>query len=212
MKSRIMCNDQSAHPYILLKPMEFESTIALEMNDESTMSKVKNGEVKKLDLLYRKHSGALFGFFYGMCQDASRSEDLVQEVFWRILRFRNSFNEQLSFKAWIYRIARNLYIDHTRQTKKQVGVELDSIGERMDPEAISPDQESVRKDDRDRLMEALEALPTNQREILVMARFKDLSFRSIGEILGCSEEAAKVRAFRAMQALRKIYLSKEGSE
>ena len=63
--------------------MEILDTIKPEMDDETTMLRVKNGEVKELDVLFRRHSGALFGFFYGMSQDASQSEDLVQEVFWR---------------------------------------------------------------------------------------------------------------------------------
>ena len=189
--------------------MEIRDTMEPEMDDEATMLRVKNGEVKELDVLFRRHSGALFGFFYGMSRDASKSEDLVQEVFWRILRSRESFDEQLSFKGWIFRIARNLYIDRSRQDKAHLFVEMESLEREADSKARSPYQETARKDERDRLLGALEDLTPGQREILVMARFKGMSFRTIGETLGCSEEAAKVRAFRALQALRSLYLSRE---
>lgn len=181
------------------------------MDDEAAMSRVKNGEVKELDGLFRQHSGALYGFFYGMCGNTALSEDLVQEVFWRILRFRETFDESQSFKAWIYRISRNLYIDLLRREANRNEVTLEYIDGHEDATAPTAYQEAVKLDDRERLRSALDALPHAKREVLVLSRLKDLSFKAVGEILGCSEGTAKVRAFRALQALRKEYLSREGS-
>ena len=192
--------------------MELQDTISLEMDDEAAMGRVKNGEVKELDVLFRRHSGALFGFFYGMCRNAALSEDLVQEVFWRILRFRETFDETCSFKAWIYRISRNLYIDRVRREKKRTEIPIEYIGEQEDDTVPTGYDAAVHLDDRKRLSAALDALPHEQREILVLARYKGLTFKAIGEILGCSEGTAKVRAFRALQALRTIYFSNSGSD
>jgi len=190
--------------------MQIQETVRLEMDDEVTMLKVKNGDVKELDVLFRRHSKPLFGFFYGMSRDSDLSEDLVQEVFWRILRYRETYKEQLSFKSWIYRIARNLFIDRIRQQGRRTKVEVDVLKEHPDPEAKTGYQELVRLDDRTSLLEALDLLPDDQKEILVLARFKGLSFKAVGEILSCSEGAAKVRAFRALQALRATFLAGEG--
>jgi RNA polymerase sigma factor (sigma-70 family) len=191
--------------------MQIQDTIRQEMDDEATMLRVKNGEVKELDVLFRRHSKALFGFFYGMSRDSALSEDLVQEVFWRILRYRETYNGQLSFKSWTYRIARNLFIDRLRKQGKRTKVEVDSLEDHPDPEAKTGYQEAVRLDDRARLLEALDSLPEDQKEILVLSRFEGLSFKAVGEILNCSEGAAKVRAFRALQTLRATFLSKEGA-
>jgi len=180
------------------------------MNDEAAMGRVKNGEVKELDVLFRRHSGALYGYFYGMCRNAALSEDLVQEAFWRILRFRETFDENYSFKAWLYRISRNLYIDRMRREKNRTEIAIEYIGEQEDEKAPTGYDAAVNQDDRERLRSALEALPHEQREVLVLARYKGLGFKAVGEILGCSEGTAKVRAFRALQALRTQYFQEKG--
>jgi len=191
--------------------MQLQETIEAGMNDESAMLRVKNGEVQVLDVLFLRHSRPLFSFFYGLSRNPELSEDLVQEVFWRILRYRETFNEKLGFRSWLYRIARNLHADRLRQEIKHSSVNIDTLEERVDHEAPTAFQVVVEKDDRGLLLESLDALASDQREILILARFEGLSFKEIGEILGCNEGTAKVRAFRALQALREQYRLKEGS-
>lgn len=194
----------------MLKEMQIQGKIIEEMDDLTAMLRVKNGEVKELDVLFRRHSKSLYGFFYGMSRDPELSKDMVQEVFWRILRYRETFDERLGFNSWMYRIARNQFIDRLRTMGRRTQVEIDAIEDHPDPEATTGYQEAVRLDDRDKLLTALDSLPEPQKEILVMARFKGLSFREIGEILDCSEGTAKVRAFRALQALRDAFKSMQG--
>ena len=75
------------------------------------MLKVKSGESHTLGLLYERYKKRLFGFFYQMSKDASLSEDLVQNVFIRVMKYKHTYTEESNFLSWIFRIARNVYYD-----------------------------------------------------------------------------------------------------
>lgn len=179
----------------------------LEASDEELMARVRTGEIGELDALFRRHANSLFGFFYGAGVDPDLSKDLVQEVFWRILRYRDSYDEERPFRAWIYRIARNVLSDCFRRNSRMTLTELDHADDHADGSATDPSHATLTQDDQRLLREALSTLSPDQREILVLARLRELSFREVGEILGCAENTAKVRAFRALQALRIAYQS-----
>ena len=81
------------------------------------MLKVKDGNLDKLGLLFERYKKPLFGFFYNMNKDAELSEDLVQNVFLRILKYRYLFRGEGDFKTWMFHIARNVMNDHYRKNK-----------------------------------------------------------------------------------------------
>jgi RNA polymerase sigma-70 factor (ECF subfamily) len=76
-------------------------------SDETLMLAVKNGDTEMFSVLFQRHHPRLFAFFYRMTGDASGSEDLAQDVFVRILKYRSGFDEHNNFRAWMYQIARN---------------------------------------------------------------------------------------------------------
>src|SRR6478752_2018695 len=101
------------------------------------MQQVQNGEVGQLGVLFERHHRALFRYFVSMNRDRTLAEDLVQDVFFRILRYRQTYNEAQSFVAWMYRIARNAGVDNARKRRGEV-VDIDEFAERREAASAQP--------------------------------------------------------------------------
>ncbi len=177
-----------------------------QLTDNALMLKVKAGDLDKLGLLYERHKKRLFGFFYNMNQNASISEDLVQNVFVRMLKYKHTFTGEGSFAAWMFKTARNVNYDHHRKYKKENNQrDLESVAYKLD-DGQNFDSQMDKKDEVSLLTKAMQKLPVEKREILVLSKLKEIKYHEIGEILGCSEGTAKVKAHRALNDLRTIYL------
>jgi RNA polymerase sigma factor (sigma-70 family) len=172
--------------------------------DNTLMLKVKEGNLDKLGLLFERYKKPLFGFFYGMNKDSDLSEDLVQNVFFRILKYRYLFRGEGDFKTWMFHIARNVNHDHFRKNKLKIKESLESWEERLGSDENRA-TEFQRDDEMKLLSMAMDRLPDDKREILLLSKFQDKKYKEIGEILGCSEGAVKVKVFRALQELKELY-------
>ena len=177
-------------------------------SDNALMLKVCAGDVDKLGLLFERHKTALFGYFFRTTRRAEISEDLVQTVFLRILKYRSQFGGDGKFATWMYHIAHNVCADHFK--KHRPPLDADHL-----PAVTSMDCETAEgrmlEDERLRMVEeALFQLSAEQREILVLSRYQGLKYREIGQIFGCSVGAVKVRVFRAIVSLRQVYAELEG--
>lgn len=172
------------------------------------MLKVKSGDLDKLGLLYERHKKRLFGFFYNLGNNPSISEDLVQNVFVRMMKYRSSYTGEGSFTAWMFRMARNINYDHHQKVAKfriNSGVTPEEV--KMEAEGLS---DRLDKEENTRILnKALAKLSHGEREVLVLSKYRELKFREIGEILGCSEGAAKVRVHRALKELKRTFLELE---
>ncbi|MGI9551540.1 MAG: RNA polymerase sigma factor [Aurantibacter sp.] len=179
------------------------------LTDNALMLKVKSGDLDKLGLLYERHKRRLFGFFYNMSGNASLSEDLVQNVFVRMLKYKHTFTGEGSFAAWMFRTARNVNHDHYRKHKRKNTLnDLTSIEYKLE-DAADLNVAMDRKDEVSQLNRAMQKLPREKREILILSKYKEIKYSEIGEILGCSEGAAKVKTHRALNDLRTIFLQME---
>jgi RNA polymerase sigma-70 factor (ECF subfamily) len=120
-----------------------------------------------------------------------------------VLRHRATFRGDARFTTWLYRIARNVCLEHIGRSARDR-----RIAERWfaESDSSSPDASGGDADD---IAAAMRELTPEQREVLVLCRFHDLPFAEIGEILGCTAGAARVRAHRALAALRDAYLALE---
>lgn len=180
-----------------------------QLTDNALMLKVKSGDLDKLGLLYERHKKRLFGFFYNMNHNASLSEDLVQNVFVRLLKYRHTFTGEGSFGAWMFRTARNVNYDHYKKNKQQIHQkELSTVAFKMEDESGFHKHMS-KNDDISQLNRAMQYLSLEKREILIWSKYKGMKYSEIGELLGCSEGAAKVKAHRALNDLRTIFLRLE---
>lgn len=168
------------------------------------MIKVKDGDVTKLGLLFERYKKPLFGFFYGMNKDAALSEDLVQNVFFRILKYRYLFRGEGDFRTWMFHIARNVNHDHFRKIKWKGKDDLDQWQNLLSNNENR--QTEIQKDEELQLLSlALEKLSAEKREIILLSKYQEKKYREIGEILGCSEGTVKVKVFRALQELKDVY-------
>lgn len=165
------------------------------------MAAVRDGETALLRFLFERHGERLFGYLWRLNQDRNLSEDLAQEVFVRILRFRSGFKNGHSFTAWMYSIARNLQMDHWRKRRLESDWE-----EGFDVAAPAASEPLVQQQESEMLHEALRRLSPAKREILILSRFEELPHEQIAVILGCEPGAARVRLHRALASLREVFL------
>jgi RNA polymerase sigma factor (sigma-70 family) len=176
--------------------------------DNGLMAQVSNGEVAKMAMLFERHHRPLFRYFVSMNRNRELSEDLVQDVFFRMLRYRASYDSAQSFTAWMYQIARNASVDQAQKRRAEV-VGIDEFDDRR-PELVSsapgPEQSASKNQDLALLRRALDRLPADKRELLVLSRFQNMKYEDIASVLDCEVGTVKVRVFRAMRALEQVYM------
>lgn len=178
-------------------------------NDNMLMAQVGGGQVAKMAVLFERHHRPLFRYFVSLNRNRELSEDLVQDVFFRMLRYRASYDPKQSFTAWMYQIARNANVDQAQKRKAEV-VGIDEFDDRRtEPasEAPGPEESAAKGQDLALLRRALDRLPPEKREILVLSRFQNLKYDEIASVLGCEVGTVKVRVFRAMRALEQVYFA-----
>lgn len=166
------------------------------MTDESIMLCVKNGELDKAAILYERYKKKLLRFFLYK-NDKETGEDLVQQVFYRVIKFRQSYKPGSNFKAWIFSIAWNVQNHSYEQRKK-----MDSLKTNYDK---SEGYTQV-NDEHQAIQQALKLLGEPHCELILMSKFLGMSHEEIAQALGCSAGAVKTRIFRAMKSLREVYL------
>lgn len=184
-----------------------ETTHVNSPTDNQLMLEVRNGDIRKLALLFERHHVTLFNYLLRLTRDRERSEDMVQDVFLRILKFRHTFRGDGEFGVWMYHIARNVHADQYRKQRERTltNDEFEMISD--DP---NPNETAERRERIDLLRQAMERLSVEQRELLMLSRYQQMKYDAIGSILGCSVGAVKVRVHRAMKELRTIFLSLTG--
>jgi RNA polymerase sigma factor (sigma-70 family) len=170
--------------------------------DHQLMRSVRSGDVGKLATLYTRHQRPLFNFFLRLTSSRPVSEDLVHDVFTRILKYRASYGDQEHFTPWMYRIARNAHIEHARRHRLEVVAEAPREPASADP---GPEKQAEYGQSVALLRRALALLPEDKREVLVLSRFQNLRYEEIARILECEVGAVKVRVYRAVRQLEQLY-------
>jgi len=174
--------------------------------DEMLMLQVRGGDVDKLGILFDRHHRTLFDFFARTMGSRTVAEDLVQDVFFRILKYSETFRDAESFKAWMFRIARNgLARYYEGQPPESAPIEED--GEAA-PESRGPiPGAALEHEQQTALLErAMLKLDPGKREVLVLSRYQEMSYDEIANVWGCGTGAVKVGAHRALKELREIFL------
>lgn len=174
--------------------------------DEIIMQNVKSGELTGMSVIFERYHLRLFNFFIRLGVERDASQDMTQSVFYRMIKYRNTYRENSSVLTWMYQIARNLHADHCARQKKanSLFVQSDSL-----PEDVQEDNDRLLEDDYQRLERALSQLPENQREILILSRYQGLKYDEISGIINQSVPAIKVTVHRAIKQLRSIYMNQE---
>ncbi|HEX2101299.1 MAG TPA: RNA polymerase sigma factor [Candidatus Synoicihabitans sp.] len=192
----------SAAPSRIVEPVD---TAVADPTDHELMVAVRAGEIARLGDLFERHHGALFGFFVRLTGDRTVAEDLVQMVFYRILKYRHTYRDEGRFSAWFYHLARKVAADHFRRHSRTPLAADPTDLQAVPDETASSDERAARADELSLMRHALAALPLEQREILTLHRFQQLRHDEIARLLNISVGATKVRVHRALSALRDRY-------
>jgi RNA polymerase sigma-70 factor (ECF subfamily) len=178
------------------------------------------GEECAFDRLVERYSGQVYALLTRFLGPRSGREDLVQEVFLRVIRARSTYQPAARFSTYLYRITFNLCVNRTQRSAGRESVSLDvepagGAGAHLhleDERAAAPSDALERGDVVRVVREAIEALPPNQRIALILAKYEELSYADIASVLGSTEKAVKSLIHRARENLRATlapYLSEE---
>lgn len=174
-----------------------------ELSDEEIMLRVKDGYLSELTELFERYHVKLYNFFLKLTFDQAVSEDLTQNLFYRIIKYRQSYNfENGSFKSWIYQMARNIHVDYFKEQRK-ISERVKNINHNH--HNISGHEEAYHEDDFEKLNNALLQLQPDQREMIVLSRFEGLKYEEISKMKDISVPAIKVQIHRAIKHLRNLY-------
>jgi RNA polymerase sigma factor (sigma-70 family) len=180
-----------------------------ELTDSSLMRLIQRGESSQLAVLFERHHAGLFRYLMALSRNRAVSEDLTQEVFFRVLKYAGTYNPELPFAVWLYRMGRNAYFDTLRsRSADPMSAEILAIrsSEPMPEEVFS------QKQDRAFLEAALQTLSEEKREVLVLSRFHDLRYHEIARIMQCEVNTVKVRVYRALRELREKFCELRGEK
>jgi len=175
--------------------------------DGALMRLIQGGDTAQLAFLFERYHVPLFRYLLQLTRNRALSEDLVQEVFFRVLKYAGSYDPSLAFSIWLYRMARNAYFDSLHKRRGEVPGE--DISDIRSPEPRA-DELLSRQEDTMFLQEALQKLPEDKREILVLSRFQNLRYEDIALILKCEIGTVKVRVYRALKELREKFCEVRG--
>jgi len=175
------------------------------LSDHQLMLAVRDGDLDALGELFERHHGRLFGFLVKLTGQRTAAEDIAQTVFQRMLKYRHTYRDDGSFTAWMYHLGRRCAADHFRKANAApAATDPAQLRDHADDTPHAGDR-AVSRDDHALLHSALSRLDRDDREVLLLSRFQELSFAEIAIILECSVGAAKVRAHRALRELRDTY-------
>jgi len=177
------------------------------MTDEQLMEAVKNGDLQQASLLFDRYHKRLYNYLVRMTMDRDAAEDLTQNVFVRMIRYRNSYKQGLKFQSWIYQVARNVFSDHYQASRNENRSNMDIEGF---SDQLEDANESQRQEDQERLLiRSLAMLNDDQRELLVLTRFQHLKYEEVAQLLNTTVANIKVKVHRAIGKLRENYFELE---
>lgn len=177
------------------------------MTDELIMEAVKRGELQQATLLFERYHKRIFNFLARMTMDRELAEDLTQNVFLRIIKYRTSYREGNKFQSWIYQVARNVFSDHYQAHKNRFSdfVDVEKISDHM-----ADLEENEAQDEKEKLLHrSMAKLSEEQRELLVLTRFQQMKYEDVAAIMDTTVANIKVKVHRAILKLREYYFEME---
>jgi RNA polymerase sigma-70 factor (ECF subfamily) len=167
------------------------------------VEQLKAGNEEAVRELVRSYGGALVRFLTGMTASAAEAEDLAQEALIRLLEHAGEFRGESSLKTYLFRIAHNLALNHLASPSRRHEVFPEEMPDQ--PSASPPPLKQVEaSEDAERLRAAMTRLPPQQRAVVMLRTWQDLSFREIASALSLAEGTAKAHYFFALKNLRRL--------
>jgi RNA polymerase sigma-70 factor (ECF subfamily) len=189
------------------------------LGDAELIAAVKDGKLAAFTQLVDRHQRSLINFFYHLSWDRSTSEDCAQEVFLRLYSHLGTYEPQAKFTTFLYRVARNLWIDRVRSAASHgKAVSLESpvgfgeertLRDRVSAGAPTPVEILTRQETQDSLKRAIEQLPEEQKAVLILSEIQGLKYQEIGAILDIPVGTVKSRMHTAMEKLKEMLADQE---
>ncbi len=158
----------------------------------------------KFTAAYEQSRDAVYGYLVYMTRDVSLAEDLSQEVFLRMFLHLDKFRGEASVRTWALRIARNVFLSYARKKQPQLLEEQEWEPE-PDVNRNLPEEEFLRKEEARRVRDCLMCMGEQERTVLLLRDFQELSYEEAARIMNLTPEVVKSRIYRARQKFRKIY-------
>ncbi len=177
------------------------------MTDESIMEAVKRGELQRATLLFERYNKRIFNFLARMTMNRQLAQDLTQNVFLRLIKYRSSYREGHKFQSWVFQIARNVFSDHYQAHKNRFSdyVDVDKVRDNM-----ADHEEWIDQEEKEKVLHASMAkLTDEQRELLVLTRFQQMRYEEVAAIMDTTVANIKVKVHRAIIKLREYYFELE---
>ena len=185
------------------------------LGDAELIAAVKDGKLAAFTQLVDRHQRSLINFFFHLSRDRQVAEDCAQEVFLRLHAHLGSYEPQAKFTTFLYRIARNLWIDRMRSEASRGGrlVSLEAasasgedrpLRDRVSAPSPTPVELLSRQETRQALRDAIERLPEDQKSVLILSEMQGLKYQEIGEILDIPVGTVKSRMHTAMEKLKEL--------
>lgn len=181
----------------------------VQISDALLIKNYVSGDENSLTILIERHQSRIYGFIYSKISDRDLSDDIFQDTFMKVIKTLKSdaYNEEGKFLPWVMRIAHNLIIDHFRKSKKMPMLretEEFSIFSVLSDNSLTIENEIITLQIENDIKKIIKELPEDQKEVLMMRIYQDLSFKEISELTGVSINTALGRMRYAILNLRKI--------
>ncbi len=185
-----------------------------ELSDTELIISFQEGNSPALEVLINRYKDKLFSSIQFTVKDKYLAEDLFQETFVRIIDTLRGkrYNEEGKFLPWAMRIAHNLCVDHFRKVKRTPAIVTNDNQDVFDVLVIvneNAEQKMIKRQTYDRMHQMLSNLPDEQREVIVLRHFGDLSFKEIAQVTDCSINTALGRMRYGLINLRKMMQQKQ---
>jgi RNA polymerase sigma factor (sigma-70 family) len=182
--------------------------------DQQLIHAFQSGESAALEVLINRHKDKIYTSIYLLVKDKYLAEDIFQDVFIRVIDTVRGgrYNEEGKFLPWALRIAHNLCVDHFRKVKRTPTIrnsEDNDIFEVLNFSEEGADRSMMKKQSHDRVRLMLDQLPADQREVIVLRHFADMSFKEIATMTNCSINTALGRMRYGLINLRKMMEEKQ---
>ena len=178
-------------------------------NDEELLALYMSGNNACMDMLISRYKAKVFSAIYVVVNDRYIAEDIFQDTFLRVIHTlqKGKYEENGKFLPWVIRIARNLSMDHFRRTKRMPMItssEDDDVFANMLLDASNSEESVIKDQSKYGLRDLIKQLPAEQKEVLILRHYGDLSFKEIADVCNCSINTALGRMRYALINLKKM--------
>ena len=176
-------------------------------------------DLEAFKTLFNRYESKIYSYIYSMVHNAEVASDLFQDTFTKVInKMDENYNEEGKWIAWVMRIAHNATIDYLRRAKKFVNISsneeenTDFFHRVVDEGALDPSQVYIQHEEKKRMYKQISRLPEEQRAVIMLRHYEELSFKEIAEITGVSINTALGRMRYALSNLRKYFEEEKESE